>query len=127
MLCTWEALLGRDIDTVMSCLYSFTLDGKVVDKCIIAGWYSESEYTSTQFSCIFLDKNLFRVYFYEMIDEKKDDDFHATVYYIEYHIAKSGIMNKKYKSDITCLKKYPDFYSEYNPQNEDDPLNAYDF
>ncbi|MDR2868136.1 MAG: hypothetical protein LBV46_01170 [Bacteroidales bacterium] len=127
VLCTREAKLGGEIDTIISCLYSFTSNGKIIDKCIIAGWYSENEYIDSQFSCIFLNRNVFRVYFYEMNNETKEKDFLSTVYYIEYQIAEDGIISTKYQSGVAYLKKYPDFYRDYDPKMQDDPMNDYDF
>ena len=95
MLCTREAILGNEIDTIMSCLYSFDINGKIIDKNIIAGWHSESNLVITCISCIFLDKNLFRVYFYEINDDtKKEKEFFSTVYFIEYQITENGSFQK---------------------------------
>jgi hypothetical protein len=128
IVCTREAVLGNSIDTIMSCMYSFNLNGEIIDKgIIINGWYSESNYIGTQFSSVFLNKNIFRVYYYNVDDTKKDEGFQTSSYYVEYMINESGAFTFTDKSDIMYLKKNPDFYSEYDPNNKDDPMNEYNF
>jgi len=128
IVCVKEAFLGGAIDTIMSRLYSFTPDGKIIDQgVVVAGSFVEGgAITTALFSCVFLNKNQFRVYFYEMIDEERSDGFLSSVHYVEYLITDCGRFIEKYKSEVAYLNKFPAFYREYDP-NSDDPMNKYEF
>ncbi|GHT56738.1 hypothetical protein AGMMS49982_23720 [Bacteroidia bacterium] len=129
ILCTRDGIYGGEKDTALVYLNSFTLQGKLIDRCIVGGniYYYESPASENNSDFILFDKHTIRLFYYDEIYSKRKEDFLSTVYYVNYEITSEGKFIKKEKSDVTFLKQHADFYSEYNSKMVDDPMNEYDF
>jgi hypothetical protein len=123
ILCAREGILGGEIDTTLVVLHSFTLEGKIIDKCIVGEKFT---FDSDWISFILLDKNTIRIYHYERNNTREDEGFLSSAYYVEHRITDKGIFIKNNKSDITYLKQLPGMYENYKPKS-DDPMNEYNF
>ena len=125
ILCTREAILGGKIDTILVILYSFSVDGKIIDKCIVGEQFT---FSGDWVSFVLLDKHTIRVFHYERDTTREDEGYFTIVYYVEYQITDDGIFVEKHKSDPIYVTQLPRMYETFNPSTKpDDPMNKYDF
>lgn len=126
ILCTREGVYGGEKDTTLIFLNSFTMLGKLIDRCVVGGsiYYYESPIFENNSDFILFDKSAIRVFYYDKNYSKKGVGLFTTFYYVNYEITSKGKFIKKSMSDITYLNQHADFYYKYNPKS-DDPMNKY--
>ena len=123
VLCTREGGQSAIIDTSRVFLNTFTIDGELLNKCLV-GEVFDSEFDWATFALP--SKDQISVFYYKSDFTREDEGFHATVYHINYIITDDGQFIEKDKSDIIYLKNFAIKYSTYKP-NSDDPMNEYEF
>ena len=126
ILCTREGIQG--IDTIHICLYSFTMQGKMIDRLIIGEIisYGDIQVVEKVSSFVLLDKKTIKVFCYEN-NPKQEKDFLSIVHHTNYQITDNGKFIVGGKSDVVYLKNSVEYYNNYSIKNEDDPMNEYDF
>ena len=123
VLCVLESVLGVNNNTTLVTLYSFTHNGKIIEKCLVQKKNIDDD---NFMSFVLLDKKHIRVFYYADNNEKQSEGFFSTVYFVNYEITNDGTFIEHDKSDIIWLKDYALKYSTYKPKS-DDPMNEYDF
>lgn len=119
ILCTRE---GGQGDSSNVYLNSFTLQGKLKNKCCVGEKFT---FESDWVSFVLLDKTHVRVFYYVDNNARIKEGFLSTVYYVNYEITNDGKFVEKDKSNIMWLKNWANNYSTYKPQS-DDPMNEYE-
>ncbi|GAB6013576.1 hypothetical protein [Viscerimonas tarda] len=131
ILCTREGIYGGEKDTGLVYLRTFTLEGEILDKCVVGGdvTYGDIQVVEEYSSFVLLDIQTVRVFYYAENYTRKDEGFQSTVYYVNYQITDEGKFIRKDKSNITYLKRFVGEYGNYGAYKPkpDDPMSEYDF